>query len=65
MPDRYYTVQELSTLVQRHPRTVYRWIKEQFILPSECTIVKDGYLIKSSFVSRVFNEARKKDHMTS
>jgi len=53
---KYYTVSVVAEIFHRKERTIYRWIKEGFIL--NVRRVKDGYLIPSSEVERVLEESK-------
>ena len=53
---KYYTVRAVAEIFHRTERTIYRWIKEGFIL--NVRRVKDGYLIPSSEVERVLEESK-------
>ena len=46
----YLTVKEFAELFRRAPRTIYRWIDQDYVKPIK---VKDGYLIPSSEVERL------------
>jgi excisionase family DNA binding protein len=48
---RYFTVREVAAALNRHPKTVYRWIDEGFL--QNIVRVRDGYLIPETEVNRV------------
>lgn len=50
----FYTVKEVAHIFRRHPRTIYRWIDERFLI---ATKVRDGWLITREEVERILSEA--------
>ena len=61
---RFYTVKEVAVIFRRHPRTIYRWLEEGFILGTK---VRDGWLITQEEVDRILadGDARHKNRMTA
>jgi len=57
---RFLTVRQVCAIVQRKPRTVYRWIK-QGDLPGTLR-VKDGYLIPHSALQHVIQPVDDDEH---
>ena len=51
---RFLTVKETAQIFRRHPRTIYRWIDEDFLHAKK---VRDGWLITQEEVDRILAEA--------
>jgi hypothetical protein len=54
MSEEYYLVREFAEIVRRHPRTIYRWLEEGFIVGTK---VKDGWLITQSELNRILSDS--------
>ncbi|OPY71366.1 MAG: Helix-turn-helix domain protein [Syntrophorhabdus sp. PtaU1.Bin002] len=50
---RYHTVKEAAKIVKRHPRTIYRWLDEDYIRGKK---VRDGWLIPEEEISRIIRD---------
>jgi excisionase family DNA binding protein len=50
---RFYTVRELTVILHRHPRTIYRWLDEGFLHGKK---VRDGWLIPQEELQRIIRE---------
>ena len=55
---RFFTVKEVANTLRRHPRTIYRWLDEDFLRGKK---VKDGWLIPHEEVERVLRSAPEDD----
>jgi len=51
MNSEFFTVRQVALEVNRHPKTVYRWISEGFL--QNITRVRDGYLIPKKEIERI------------
>jgi excisionase family DNA binding protein len=47
----HFTVKQVAKMLNRHPKTVYRWIDEGFL--QNIIRVRDGYLIPKKEIERV------------
>ncbi|MEJ2102466.1 MAG: helix-turn-helix domain-containing protein [Desulfobacterales bacterium] len=50
----YYEVRQVAGILNRHPRTIYRWLDEGFINGKK---LKGRYLIPKKEVDRILSEA--------
>ena len=50
---RYFTVKEFALIFRRHPRTVRRWIAEEYI---KAVKVRDGWLIPNTEEERIMHD---------
>jgi predicted site-specific integrase-resolvase len=51
---KFYTVAETAQVFKRTPRTIRRWISEQYIQKVYC--VRDGYLIREDEINRILKD---------
>ena len=54
----YFTVKRVAGILNRHPRTIYRWLDEGFIKGKK---IKGGWLIQHEEVERILSEAEPED----